>query len=412
MSRLLIYLWVAVIASGPAYFIFGQRLSILLMFLIVLTGKKIIINKKLIISIILFGVFMAWKCSNLNQFVISKDFHSLYGVMSECVEISFFFLAVSMIQKNIFFDQTVIKNGKRIFCFCFYPTLLLTIVELMVKGRNLYRTHMEDVDIWCAPQYFLYFAIMMAMICFSNILNRKNEMKNWFCLGVNVVFVYLMNYTTQTLFMVFSLFLVWILNKARKTKKKMIFYLFVFVVFMVGCALLPDMIVFMNNNLLQNNLELHMRLTEIATFLKNGDLSGQAFGGRIAYAGISWKTFLNYPITGVPFSEYNLNGLNVGGHYEWADSFARFGVVGMVLYVYLLKVGFEAVVRPALKRRRTVVESAMVIVFLIYGFFNPFISYAFIEAVMIALHFVLTCSSKEGEKIGNKNRNYVSGCYL
>lgn len=391
LSILMLYFWTASISLGVFYHMFGEKFAFIAFFIVIASRRKVFFNKNMIIGTTLFIVFIFIKGLRGLNINISNSYHSLWGQYVRIIELAGAFLMFGSLRKDpVLMQKHVLHNCKKIFLSCYYFTLIVTIQALLVRGRGLYRMDFFKPDLLYAPQFFLFYAVVISTALVSNIVSKKNErLKNITALLINTAFVLLMNYTTQIIFFFSAIFLV-LLFKIFKKRDLVLVAIGLVTFFILFHNLISQMILYLNHRYFLDNADISMRLEEISKFLLSGDLSGKALGSRLDRMRVSWHSFLNYPMFGIPFSQYNIGKvLSVGGHHEWIDDMARFGVVGMSFFLYFVFQGFKAGI-PILKRHMDDFSMIMLIVFIVYGFFNPFLDLSFLTACYAAILLVKT----------------------
>lgn len=375
-SSIIVYLFVISISTGLFFNALGEKSILLLLGLVFLSRNKVRISYKVLISALGMAMFVMIKAI-LGDLTISNDYHGIWPVYVKMIELVVVFIIFSALKQDVLLhSDTFIKHCKFLFHVCYYTTLIITIFFLMKNGIGYYRTN-ELTSIIYAPQFFLYYAMIFSVELLSQIFTKnRGIVQILLALVINILFIIMMNYTTQIMFLIFGLFMISIVKIANKKWK-------VFLCIM-GCIILLFIIFpyascflnLINEKFFSSNKDISMRLKEISYFLSTGELSGAALGGRIRIMKISFSTFVNNPLFGVSFKNYNMNGLMVGGHYEWVDDLARFGIIGTVLLVVFAYTGFKYGIVG--QKKGDDVYKVLMIVFIIYGFFNPFLNIMFV----------------------------------
>lgn len=385
MSIGLLYLLVVSVSTGLFYNVFGEKIIFLFMIILTISRGKLKFNKVLFISILMFPLLVIVKSVIGGTFSMSGTYHSLWVQQVKIIELFGTFLMCSILRKDKeLWNKNTLCICNRIFNFCYYITILLTVINLIIRGRLLYRHHPNNVGIIYAPQFFLFYAIIIGAVLTRQIIRYdKNRLIKLIALFINTLFVLLMSYTTQMLFFILTITMV-VIFELLKVKKAIILCILSGVLFiLLAPSFMPSIILKVNEHLFSNNPDVSLRLIEIANFFSNGDFSDKAIGERVRMIQISKDTFMKYPYLGVPFNHYN-NGLllTVGGHQEWIDNLARYGIVGFALFIIFIVSGFKWGI-PVIKKNMSEMEIVLTIIFIIYGFFNPFMQLSFVTACMI-----------------------------
>lgn len=373
MSAIFLYLWFFSISTGVVYYTVGEKGILLLLIMALITNRKIQINKNFTICLFCLVFFLMIKSMGANL-SISNNYHSLWSVYTRIMELVMIGFAFIVLKKKGVLNNSIVKKRcKNIFYFCFYLTISYTTLMLVINGKGYYRYHTIDNPFY-APQYFLIYSLIISIFLISEIIHKKKyRLQNLIKLLINGLFVFLMDYTTQFLFFLIAILTI-LLLELTKNKTKFVLVTVIFSsAFVLLSQKLANILYYINATYLSDDINLSLRLHEIANFLNNGDLSGIALGGRLRVAEISWDTFLQYPLFGVPFSKYGESMAFIGGHHEWVDDLGRFGIIGMLiflifLYCLLKKILFDN------NEKTYKISYAVVGVIIMYGFFNPIIS--------------------------------------
>lgn len=400
LSEICIYIWVISISSGVIFNIAGEKAILGIFVITCLVRRKCTVNRKIVISVSIFSLFFLLKCIG-TDIKINGSYHGLWAQYIRIIELVVMLPMVNSIICDIELNKNrIIKNCINLFNLFYYFTILITIIMLFINGKGYYRVYAITNPVY-APQFFLIYSIALAVILTSKILKQKENRKfNVFKLVINGCFVFAMNYTTQMLFFLIAIFTVIIAEKIVGLQNKIFVFISLFVISLIIVPILPDIILCINERYFEGNKDISMRLVEISNFIKSGDLSGKALGGRIQVMLTSWNTFLAHPLFGVPFSSYNYDQMTkIGGHHEWIDDLAKFGLIGGLLFMLMLYKGFKNLTLIDGKPRK---ESLCLLrIFILYGFFNPIINMTIIIVAMINRYAMKDMSVN----LENKNRN-------
>jgi hypothetical protein len=321
-----------------------------------------------------FGLFILLKSMNLSGYHAISQYHSITGTITNSLKLAFLLLGISSLNRTKdLIDLKVIKWIQK----CYYASIIVGIIILLgYKGVDVYREGGTQGGVLLPPVYFIYFAILMAMYNFQNILKGKKRVQNTVLLLINVMFVYFTRYLTQLLFLVIGLLIILIFIKVKSKYASTIFLAICIILPFVFSGLTVSLLGVINNTIFSEIPVFHSRINEIIAVLNGTSTSSMDFIERIELQKMSWEVFLKNPIIGIPFNQFNVNSIIVGGHCEWLDDLAKFGVIGSALYIGFLSRFFN-VVRNRLKLLSAWKRSTMLL-FIVYGFFNPFLTNYFL----------------------------------
>lgn len=392
ISEILLYMWVVAISTGFVFNLFGEKVILLLLILLTVARRKIKPNYTLTISIIAFIVFFSFKIvgENLDR---SSDY---FGPWREVVRIITLIIALiclnSLLKEKWLFKRNVLFRCIRLFNIFFYSTLFITILSLLKNGRGYYRNGSIEISPICAPQYFLIYSIVLGYILTCRVLSRnKGRLISIAKLITIVIFVLLMNYSTQMIFFLLAIAIASIESIGNNRQKKMLIIVILITAFVTIIPNLSGILMFLNEAYFSENLDVSMRLIELSQFFSNRDLSGKALGGRITIMLKSIESFQQYPLFGIPFAQYNRT--TIGGHHEWADDLARYGLIGTTLFMLMVFSGLkELTYKNNIKKQKPV---SILILFFIYGFFNPIVNFSTIISLILVYVGMIRLSSFE-----------------
>ncbi len=387
MLNLLLYLWVICVAFGPAYNAVGDPGVFALMLAIVLLARRIKIDKKLITSMVLFAVLIAYKAIGIDNGRAISEFHSAYGVINTSLKLIVF----------AFFLQTIIPviSDKRdilvkLFNAAFHVSIVSSIVILFIVGRNTYRTNAAEGGILLAPQIYITISVFMIMALVYLIMQNKE--KRGLRLGLvvlNFIYIFMSNYTTQLIFAVFGILLVLTLGSGMKKSNKIVIVGIIGLLIIIGIPMLPTIIESLSRTFFAANETVNVRLNEIVLLLRRESIKGSDLMGRFDLINMSWESFKSSPVFGIPFSRYNTvsTGLVVGGHSEWPDDLARFGIVGGVIFALFIVRTLRKTLYYEDANNRSF-KFAIAVMIILYGFSNPIIRYMEFEFFFLIAIFV------------------------
>ena len=392
MLNLLLYLWVICVAFGPAYNVVGDPGVFALMIAIVILSRKISLDRKHITSTIAFAALLAYKSIGINNSQAIAVFHSAFGVINTGMKL----IAFTIFLQVLF--QVAGENKEKViklFVWLYHISVAISIVLLFVLGRNTYRDDVAAGGILLAPQIYITISVFVIM-ALVYILIHTGEKKaiRFILIGLNFIYIFMSNYTTQLIFVVIGILVVITVGSKMKKSNKVILIGIVGLLIVIGIPMLPNIIDTINKTIFATNETVNTRLNEIVLLLRRESIRGSDLMGRFDRITLSWNTFMTGPILGIPFSRYNTvsTGIVVGGHSEWPDDLARFGIVGGFIFglfvIRLLKkcLDYDHEENKPFKK-------AVIVIVLLYGFSNPIIRYMEFEFFFLIWLFV-DCSVK------------------
>ena len=122
------------------------------------------------------------------------------------------------------------------------------------------------------------------------------------------------------------------------------------------------------------------RLEEIQHITARNAEEAQDFSYRQDLTRTSFETFLEHPLFGVHYKYESINEaklLSIGNHAEWVDSLAKYGLFGILLIYFIIKV--------ILKQKRLIDTNIHYLLFIVLGFFNPIFSFYMVFTVFAYL---------------------------
>lgn len=390
------------ISTGPIFNMFGEKAILVLVVLACIELGSVRIDTHLLVAALFFSVFIVVKSIGVNL-TLTNDYHGLWGKYVRIIELIMLLpLANCMVNDERVNQYNFIKRCYKFFNIFYYFTIFITIIFLIKNGQGYYRNH-NVINPILAPQFFLLYSIALGgILAYKIIGDKKNRLQNLIKLLANFTFVYLMNYTTQIFFFLFAVVVGGGAMLMQDCTKR------VFVVVMAGLmltVLMPNLSVILrtlNERLFSHNVDVYMRLDEIVKFLTDGDLSGIAFGGRVQVMNISINSFKAHPLIGIPFASYNLEEFSrIGGHHEWADDLALFGIIGFFLFFMFIFIGIKGLV--LIKGKERYLNILIMLMFVMFGFYDPIINLPFIIVAVICRFGLMDLQSENSVIISNND---------
>lgn len=379
-------IWAVCVAFAPLYNFLGEKIIILALIIPILINRKIKLSKMLLIGTVSFIIFMGFKMLFvINNYNPVSSFHSVYTLAFGMLELAILFLCIDSIDLLKIMDNKKYKVRIRLCVIVsFYSSLILSIIIMIIKGREFYRLNWASGGMLVAPQFYLIFNIVIGMaLAYECIFNKTKRIINVFLIVIGLIYSVLANYTTQLIFYIFGIVLVFVLSVLNTKTKKTIGVIFLVTIAFLTINKLPDFILLINNTIFKNNHIMHMRLNEIYTLMRLGD-AGVDLNIRLNYMKTSFHTFLDNWLFGVPFQKYNTfnTGIIVGDHSEWCDDLARYGLLGIIIWMFFIANGFKCIYRK-FRLNKTMIMSYSFFIFL-YGFANPIIKIFLVCGIILA----------------------------
>ena len=388
MSLALLFLWILIISFGPAYNVVGDYglISILIIYAILI--RKIAIKRNVIFSSIIFLIFIGIKSIGMSSSQALSAYHSSYAVVLGVVKLVALFVLLPDL-----YAIDISKRKKFVDCFVlfFHVSVLIGLIMLFIHGRNTYRDNAEVGGYILTPQFFVTLSVFMIMALLYISIKQKKKSFYIALIILDFIYIFMSNYTTQMLFALFGGAMVLVGCSNMKKQKKTLFIVLMMVLLLVSVPALPELIRWTNNTFFANNSTVSTRLYEIEILLRRGDVAGTDLMGRVDRVGTSINTFKKNIAFGVPFSAYNTTstGLIVGGHSEWPDDLARYGIFGCVLFIYLIYNGIKKIINWD-NGKLIDLKTAFILVIAAYGFANPIIRSQELELLYLIVLFVDT----------------------
>ncbi|RKJ20220.1 hypothetical protein D7X48_10365 [bacterium D16-50] len=383
MYKALLGIWVANISLGFLYKLGGDAYIIIILLILCMAKKKISINIPFIISLLCMSVFIGIKLMETQGYIPISDYHSSLTVIKNNV-----LVMALLFEINIWTDNESGKLIWRLFNLFYYFSIISSSL-ILIFGDNYYRNGAEKVPLLLAPQFYLIYAIVLtALLTYDLTMISQNKSKNILLILLNGIYVIAAGYTTQMLFWVFGICLAVYFSAFPKGRKRVIVFVVFIAMIFIMLPLLPAITRFINSTFFASNYEVSKRLTEIEGLLRGQGLAAGDLSIRIGLAQTSYNTFQIYPFWGIPFGRYNLygNALNVGGHCEWIDSLARYGIFGAVVWGIYLALGLRGIQQK--KAPNVNINKVLLFLLATYGFFNPIIKPYLIIIYFISVTFV------------------------
>lgn len=197
-------------------------------------------------------------------------------------------------------------------------------------------------------------------------------------------------FTTALLLTVIGVLLVLISDKNNR-KYNHIAYISLFILFVFISQLLGN---FLANVTLKSS-DVTIRLNEIGNLLL-GEETGENVGSRWDYMQKSLNCFWEYPLFG-----YNMQAkpqITMGGHSEWVDLFAVYGLVGGLPLLATVIYKLNETKKAVQKKMNYPFFGVLLMIFTFYGFVDPFLRLYHIGFVMFLIIPGIACLPQAYEK--------------
>jgi hypothetical protein len=197
----------------------------------------------------------------------------------------------------------------------------------------------------------------------------------FFFIGVFVVIRSL--YMTAIVFLLIGIIVSFYYGKKRWLFKFFAIFVVMMFVFISYFFMIDIDIPFLNDD---HNM-VFSRMTEISHILQGDVDSAGDFTSRNDLSSNSLETFLSSPVIGVnheisDFAFYK--GTKIGGHSEWIDNLAKYGLFSILIIVFLFQ---------SIKYSKYSLKPVFLIYFFI-GFFNPTLQFVQIYVTFLFLPFL------------------------
>lgn len=351
----------------------GTMIILLVMIMYLIVSRKVVLPQRLTVCIIFFLVYIGLKSIRLGGYRAVSSYHSIISEISGLVATCFFIIMLGSM-KNKMTERRQIK----LFLFCYHFVLNLSMAYMLfTDGRSLYRSSGAAEVGFLASGNFVVYAMVFSLTFMYLIIFGENRKRNRLFLLLfldNAMFIVMTQYMTQLIFIVVGVGIMLILKYVRKKSIAVILFALCCLLPFVMPSLFSDLLRFVNEHFLSSSADFSMRINEIISAI-NGDFQGTIdLQSRIDLQNRSLNVFYEYPFFGIPFEEYNVLSVVIGGHAEWTDMLGRLGIVGTLLWASVFYPGAKRVMVDFAEGKFHFIIST---IFFVYGFFNPFLTIFF-----------------------------------
>lgn len=194
-------------------------------------------------------------------------------------------------------------------------------------------------------QFVYTLVLMIPVILCCNLSVFKNRYWGYGIIGLFLYTIYQTQYTTALLLAVVSTaYLVLPVSHNPKTARKWL--IGIVAVFFVSLPIIGDLLSFFAGII--GSEQMSQRFSELSLSISGQQLDEDSdFGTRLYLWNKSLTTFFSHILTGVYFTTDIASASKyVGGHSFILDSMARFGIVGLMLIIWMFKKLYKLFVKP------------------------------------------------------------------
>ncbi|WP_419958032.1 hypothetical protein [Psychrobacillus psychrotolerans] len=242
--------------------------------------------------------------------------------------------------------------------------LISAIVSLYYLMQNEYAIRQSYNNSYFALGDFnlVYTGVLIVALIWLLTINKIYNFRVTILFLVSILLVVKASYMTA----IVSIFILALLSTLIKFRKR---YFAVFLTTLIFLLLVFSMdsiakIIFDLANSGLINSALQVRLLDISNVLYGNSVANSGtLLDRFELSSVSWATFLDNPFFGVYYGDYGLH--TIGGHTQWVDNLARFGVVGIMLLFLQMIIWF---VKIYLKTKSKLEKNSLIISWLFFLF--------------------------------------------
>lgn len=201
-------------------------------------------------------------------------------------------------------------------------------------------------------------------------------------------------FTTAMLISVGGVFLVFISSR-KSASLNVIIYLTTFFAFILFSRVVGNILI----NITVESADVTTRLHEIGNLLL-GNEGGTNTDGRMEHLRQSIECFFAYPLFGYNFTTNPTH--TMGGHCEWIDIFATYGIVGGIPIIFAILDKIKKVASNVKNKIGDPFYGIIIFLFVIYGFLDPFLRLYNLGFAIFFLVPSISCIPKAFPKKGAK----------
>lgn len=346
--------------------------SYLIFILLIFTSK---------LSIIIRMIKKTWQLLIIILFIIVRSYLAgnmgigFSDPMKVVVLISNMIIAYSLYvyidEKNTVFKKKMLKLALiAITISILYSTYYIYFVDfLAVRNATMVDKGVGDFNL----VYGVVFIPIFCVINMKNFLYNKIAYNISFLLILIISFVFIIkaNFMTALLLFVMSLFLSLYIPKTMTNSRKISLafrIIFGLLLFFLLKNYIGDFIIYIARKNYFNWV-INTKLSVIGNYLIGYSNDLETLGERLGKIAYTMNSFKKSPLIGINYSNYN--EYTIGGHAQWFDDLARFGIIGFSLWIHFFYKAYKNVIKTTnnLLCRNSI--NVAWIVFVIMGFLNP-----------------------------------------
>ena len=337
-------------------------------------------NKKLVFNRIYLYIFMFSLYLILCLLITNKT----YGELNNIYFISMFVIfAISFFIYKYYYenkDYKMLGLIALVSIICLAVGSITTLIYLEINpmlSKSITQAGMtnlaEYLKVGIGSFGFMYLVMFSLIPTIMLIFNKNKAFIKFFSILVVIVFINVLikgGFSTAILISVFGI----VYYLLPKTKNKI-------TILIINCISVIIIVVLKNSigkvlidisNSLDMSKMVSQRLSDVGYFILSGD-EGYNINLRIERLNWSIQSFLHNPVFGYNMVSNNLKIIKPGGHADWIDMFAFYGIIGgLPIFLFItncIKYIIMSLKNAVLKNCYNVV----VFQFIIYGFIDPFL---------------------------------------
>ena len=247
---------------------------------------------------------------------------------------------------------------------------------------------------------FIYMLVFSLIAIVGKIKTRTLRTNKWlkvlllfFCIA-GIKCIVDSTFATALILLVVGTLVVLLMQPNATKRNVLICFLCLFVVISAG-QLLGSFL----EGLTLESEDVTIRLHEIGSLLK-GEAGGENTESRFVHFRKSVECFLQYPLTGYNFAKVPV--CTMGGHSEWIDIFAVYGLLGAVPLLATIVIKLRRTAMAVRTKLQYPFFSVLLFIFIIFGFVDPFLRLYHLGFVMFLLIPGISCLGKTSKIKGEK----------
>ena len=303
-------------------------------------------------------------------------------------------------------------NVKKRIARCIFIIYVVNLIDNM-RLLMIYPTASADINFSWGVQYInmnvgtsMFVALTLIMFCisFSMAIKSKHTIGKakllwWLISGIELLYIFMSGRVTMLIFAVIAILFSIIAEKQFSQKQKILIYI-------SGIIIVPIVLLFILPNLLEQIIRisqsdhLNERLKDLSNLLRGqADISpydGSSFYTRINLYIISISTFFSSVksfLIGVGYrifeSYYISLQTGVGGHSEFFDLLAEYGIIGFLFVFNIFRKAINTIINEIKKYTNHNNIKYVMLIYIFYSFFNN----SFSPEIGVALFVLLPYSN-------------------